>query len=107
MINALDELSVNGVETTAGFLQKILKDEDYQLGHLHTRFVEERMRSLVLPREDSLEDVAVVSAVLSHYLSNRQAAAAVVPARNERHVSLWKAAWRAKLFPNGDWRWIR
>jgi acetyl-CoA carboxylase biotin carboxylase subunit len=107
MINALDELSVNGVETTAGFLQKILRDEDYQLGHLHTRFVEERMPSLVLPREDLLEDVAVVSAVLSHYLSKRQAAAAVVPARNERHVSLWKAAWRAKLFPNGDWRWIR
>jgi hypothetical protein len=49
----------------------------------------------------------VVSAVLSHYLSNRRAAAAVVPARSERQASLWKAAWRAKLFPNGDWRWIR
>ena len=106
MITALEELSVNGVETTASFLRKILEDADYQRGRLHTRFVEERMRSLAIQREDTLEDVAVVTAVLSHYLSKPQAAAAVIPARDERVHSLWKAASRAKLFPNGDWRWI-
>lgn len=107
MRNALQELSVEGVETTAPFLRRILMDEDYEQGHIHTCFVDERMKSFGFQSEDALEDVAILSAVLANYLSNRREGAAVIPSRNRKLASLWKAAGRTNQFSGGELRWIR
>ncbi len=106
MENALRELNVEGVETTASFLRKVLTDEDYAQGRLHTSFVDERMSSFGSQTKDTLEDVAVVSAVLATYLSNRCGGVTIVPSRDRRHVSLWKVAGRSSSFSGGDLRWI-
>lgn len=106
MKNALQELSVEGVETTAAFLRKILMDKDYQQGRLHTCFVDERMNRFGFQSEDTLEDVAVLSAILANYLFNRQKGAAVIPLRSRKQVSLWKVAGRIG-YSSGDLRWIR
>ncbi len=108
MKSVLQELSIEGVETTASFHRKILLDEDYQRGNLHTRFVDERVSSLTEKQdENTLEDVAVLSAVLANYLLNRHVGAAVVPARDKKRISLWKASGRTGHFSGGDLRWIR
>ena len=107
MRNALQELSVDGVETTASFLKKILMDKDYQNGQLHTCFVDERMHSFGFQDENTAEDVAVLSAVLANYLFNRRKGRAVIPSRTRKQISLWKAAGRTGYFSGGDLRWIR
>ncbi len=107
MKNALQELSVEGVETTASFLRRILMDDDYARGRLHTSFVDERMSSFGFETRDTLEDVAVVSAALASYFSNRRGGATLIQPRRRRHVSLWRVAGRANSFSGGGWRWIR
>jgi len=107
MKNALQELSVNGVETTASFLRKIIMDEDYQRGLLHTCFVDERMGSLGFHSKDNLEDVAILSAALASYLLNRGRTAAVIPLRRKKQISLWKTAGQTSYFSSGGFKWIR
>lgn len=107
MKSALQELSVGGVETTASFLKKIIMDEDYQRGRLHTCFVDERMGIFGFLSKDSLEDVAVLSAALASYLLNRGRAAAVIPLRRKKQISLWKAVGQKSYFSSGGFRWIR
>jgi len=107
MKNALQELSVGGVETTASFLRKILMDKLYQQGLLHTRFVDEQMSSFRLQGKNTLEDVAVLSAVLASYISNRREGIVVIPSRSRKQISLWKAAGRKGYFSGGDLKWIR
>jgi acetyl-CoA carboxylase biotin carboxylase subunit len=43
MLRALQELRVDGIETTAGFHQRLLQTEAFRRGDLHTRFVEDEM----------------------------------------------------------------
>ena len=43
---ALSEFRVEGVDTNIGFLQSILRHEDFAAGAVHTRFVDERMQEL-------------------------------------------------------------
>jgi pyruvate carboxylase len=105
MKNALQEFSIEGVETTAPFLRRILMDEDYLQGRLHTCFVDERMSSFGFRSRDDLEDIAVLSAAFASYL-NRDKTTAVIPSRSKKQVSLWKASARINQFSNGDFRWI-
>jgi len=107
MKNALQEFSVDGVETTASFLSKILMDENYQRGCLHTCFVDEQMSSFGFQGEITSEDVAVLSAVLASYLFNRREGAAAIPLRSRKQISLWKVAGRIGYFSGGDLKWIR
>jgi acetyl/propionyl-CoA carboxylase alpha subunit len=106
MKNALQELSIRGVETTAAFLRRILMNEDYQRGCIHTSFIDEHLSSLKLSGEKDFEGVAVVSTVLINYLLNKQKAAAMIPSRSRKQLSLWKAAGRTGHFSGGSLRWI-
>lgn len=106
MKSALQEFSIEGIETTASFLRRILMDEDYLQGCLHTCFVDERMSSIEFRGENVLEDVAVLSAALASYLY-KDKTTAVIPSRSRKQVSLWKATGRINKFSNGDFRWIR
>ena len=106
MKNALQEFSIDQIETTAAFLRRILMDEDYLQGRLHTCFVDERISSFEFQSRDALEDMAVLLAALASYL-NRDRTTAVIPSRSQKQVSLWKAAGRTSKFSNGEFRWIR
>ncbi len=106
MKNALQEFSIDGIETTASFLSKILMDENYHRGHLHTRFVDEQMSSFGFQGEITSEDVAVLSAVLASYLLNKQEGAAVIPSRSRKQISLWKVTGQSGHFSGGDLKWI-
>ncbi len=107
MQNALQELAVRGVETTAPFLRGILMDQDYQQGSIHTCFVDDRIASFRFQGEDKSADVAALSAVLASYLLCREKGGAVIPSRSKREFSLWKASGRTRYSSTGDLRWIR
>ena len=106
MRNALRELLIEGVQTTAPFLSEILMDETYQQGNVHTRFVEERMAKQALQSKNSAEDIAVLSAVLTRYILNRKEGRAIIPSRSRVHISLWKASGRREHLSKGGLRWI-
>ena len=105
MRNALRELSIEGVETSTPFLIEILRDEAYQSGRIHTRFVEERMTKQTSESVNSREDVAILSAVLAKYL-NRKESKATIPSRSRNHFSLWKASGRREYHSQGGLKWI-
>ncbi|UCH31203.1 MAG: acetyl-CoA carboxylase biotin carboxylase subunit [Candidatus Bathyarchaeota archaeon] len=107
MKNALQELFINGIETTASFLIRILNDKQYQDGKLHAYFIDERMRYFTTQSKDTLEDVAILSAVLAHYLSRNQYATTTIPLRDRKKASLWKMSGRTKGFSGDNLRWTR
>lgn len=89
MKNALNEYHMEGIETTIPLHKRILEDEYFNRGEIHTRFVEERIGSLT-PEETYEEEVAALSAVLATYLQNRQSGLAVIPQRKAKKVSSWR-----------------
>ena len=97
MKNALDEYVIDGVETTIPFHKKILDDECFRRGEIHTDFIRERISSLTVEAEFECEEVAALSAVLAAYLSNRQEGLAVIPQRRAEAPSGWKMAGRRAL----------
>lgn len=90
MRNALSEYVIEGIETTIPFHKKILEDEQYQLGNIHTNFVQERISNITLAREHEYEDIAVLSAAIATYLQNQKAVRIVTPVRKTATASYWK-----------------
>jgi len=90
MKNALNEYQIEGIETTIPLHKRILEDEFFRKGKIHTRFVEERIGSLIPEEKYEDEEVAALSAVLAHHLCNRQTGLAVIPQRKIRKVSSWR-----------------
>jgi acetyl-CoA carboxylase biotin carboxylase subunit len=43
MRRALDEMTIDGVKTTIPFHQKLVRDERFRRGEVHTRFVEDQL----------------------------------------------------------------
>ncbi len=97
MKNALDEYVIEGVETTIPFHKKILDDECFRRGEIHTEFIGERIGSLTVEAEFEGEEVAALSAVLADYLNNRREGLAVIPQRRAETASAWKMAGRRAL----------
>lgn len=98
MRNALNEYHIEGVETTMPFHKRILEDESFKRGDIHTRFVEERIGSLVIEEKyEDEEEVAALSAVLIKYLRNRQTGLAVIPQRKAKNMSRWRMVRRHRL----------
>jgi acetyl-CoA carboxylase biotin carboxylase subunit len=97
MKNALDEYVIEGIETTIPFHKKILDDECFRRGEIHTDFIRERIGRLTVEAESEGEDVAALSAVLAAYLSNRREGLAVIAQRRTEAPSRWKMAGRRAL----------
>jgi len=97
MKNALDGYVIEGVETTILFHKKILNDECFRSGEIHTEFIGERIGSLTVEAEFEGEEVAALSAVLADFLSNRQEGLAVIPQRRAETAPAWKMAGRRAL----------
>ncbi|HEX8098753.1 MAG TPA: biotin/lipoyl-containing protein, partial [Actinomycetota bacterium] len=55
ILRALDEFYVEGVPTTIPFHQWILDTEEFRLGKIHTRWVEEALASAPLQKDESTE----------------------------------------------------
>lgn len=91
MKNALNEYHIEGITTTIPLHKRILEDEYFQRGEIHTRFVKERIGSLT-PKEgqEDEEKVAALSAVLTTYLRNRQSGLAIIPQRKTKKISPWR-----------------
>jgi acetyl-CoA carboxylase biotin carboxylase subunit len=98
MKNALNEYHIEGIETTIPLHKRILEDECFKRGEIHTRFVKERIGSLA-PEEKYAgdeEEVAALFTVFSTYLRNRQSGLAVIPQRKTKKISLWRMVRRRR-----------
>ncbi|MFQ6064512.1 MAG: hypothetical protein ACE5L6_03460, partial [Candidatus Bathyarchaeia archaeon] len=96
MKNALNEYVIEGVKTTIPFHRKILDDEYFRKGEIHTAFIQERIGSLAMEEVEG-EEVAALSAVLAAYLDTRRRGVAVIPERRVEGTSAWKLAGRRAL----------
>jgi acetyl-CoA carboxylase biotin carboxylase subunit len=107
MRSALEELSVDGIKTTASFLRKIIDHKEYLHGNIHTSFADDLLEKFRNEEANMHEDVAVLSAALAVYFSSRQKGTAVIPSKKKRTFSLWKAAGRMNNFSGRELKWIR
>jgi acetyl-CoA carboxylase biotin carboxylase subunit len=70
---ALEEWEIAGIRTNAALFQKILADADFQKGAIHTRWLDERLASLLpakdadSPGEGLEKEVAMIAAALWHF----------------------------------------
>jgi acetyl-CoA carboxylase biotin carboxylase subunit len=107
---ALDEYNVGGITTTLPFFRRVVRDEEFVLGHLDTGFIgrfSAREKALETPPPDIEEsDMAVVAAAL-HYLKQRKASTS----RNvtSSTTNLWKmsgrnAALSLRQTVSSEWR---
>ncbi len=90
MKNALEEYQIDGVETTIPLHMKILEDEDFKQGRIHTGFVQKRIGSLVLRRELGSEDVAALAAALFFSRCKSKPTIAMIPRRKSPTRSGWR-----------------
>ncbi|NIO36211.1 acetyl-CoA carboxylase biotin carboxylase subunit [Candidatus Bathyarchaeota archaeon] len=95
MRNALKEAVVTGVKTNIPFLTKIMEDEQFIKGVVHTGFIDERIAELQPEQPLTEEEAAAIIAVLANHIERRDARA-VIPKKESRAVSLWKLAGRVK-----------
>jgi len=95
MKNALNEFVIEGVKTTVPFHMKIMEDECFLKGDIHTNFIEERIEQLLPEQALEDEEAAAIVAVLANYIK-RRGVRAVIPRREPKAVSLWKLASRVK-----------
>lgn len=89
MQNALKEYIIEGIKTTIPFQLRILNDEHFRKGEIHTGFVDEKIGGIVAEEEHEGEEVAALSAVLAAYLKRREGFA-VIPRRTPQSASAWK-----------------
>ena len=90
---ALEELQVAGIHTNTALFQKILASSDFQNGAIHTRWLDERLASLLSapaqdadsPDEALRTNVAMIAAALWHVSQAKPASAH--PAQS---VSRWR-----------------
>jgi acetyl-CoA carboxylase biotin carboxylase subunit len=88
--NALDELEIEGVETTIPFHKKIVNNEYFRRGEVDTCFVTERIGDILTPERFESEKVAALSAALVTFLTKNRKGLAVIPKRVTRGRSWWR-----------------
>jgi acetyl-CoA carboxylase biotin carboxylase subunit len=94
MRRALDEYFVTGIHTNTQLFRRILADAEFQRGEIHTRWLDERLGSLLAPpagesaRDRDLEDAAIVAAI-AWQLRTRDVAGKV--SAQAESTSRWKA----------------
>jgi acetyl-CoA carboxylase, biotin carboxylase subunit len=94
---ALEEFKVRGIKTNAGLFRTILRDPEFVNGEIYTRWLDERLPSLVgsaaeSETEDSTEQDAAIVAALLHHFSARNAGS--IANANVGPESRWKTASR-------------
>ena len=95
MRNALEEFKIEGVKTTIPFHKRIMEDEDFLKGDIHINFVDERIGKLLPEKALTEEEVAALTVVLANQIAEAKVKA-LIPRREQKGVSLWKAAGRIR-----------
>jgi len=93
---ALEEYSIAGIKTNVGLFRRILADEEFARGAIHTRWLDEHLLATAAPggaaardgRETAAEDAALLAAVFWHLQKNGASSGA------EEKSSRWKLAGR-------------
>jgi len=93
---ALEEYSIAGIKTNVGLFRRILADEEFARGVIHTRWLDEHLLATAAPggaaardgRETAAEDAALLAAVFWHLQKNGASSGA------EEKSSRWKLAGR-------------
>jgi pyruvate carboxylase subunit A len=68
MHRALSEYTIRGVKTTIPLYIKIMEDEDFRKGNFSTKYIEEKLNSLLYSEEKDPFDLAVIlsTAIIAH-----------------------------------------
>jgi len=98
MRSALEEYQIEGVETTIPLHKKILDDECFRRGEVHTGFVQERIDSLT--EEFEGEEIAALLAALAVHRNRGREGVSVVP-RRRAETAAWKWSRRVNSPPQG------
>jgi len=100
MSRALTELSIEGVETTACFHQRLMRDPDFRTGIFDTHYVEQHpdLTSTRLP-DDEARALAVLAAVLEHRESTGGG--------SKRNDLLAPRGQAFNSWQRAGWRWAR
>ena len=99
MQNALNEMVIEGVETTIPLLKGIIGHPDFQKAQIHVQFVDEKLREL-LPAEagPTPEELAALAVVVATKLGGRRATPTINRVQaSAAGVSMWKAYGRWRL----------
>jgi acetyl-CoA carboxylase biotin carboxylase subunit len=90
MAGALEELRIDGLMTSVSFHRKVMLNEGFRNGDLHTGFLDDHPE-LLAPQEDPLlEEIAVVAAAVAHFRRTEERSARG-PARSDGPApSAWK-----------------
>ena len=93
---ALDELQVTGIRTNAGLFLKILAEDDFRNGMMHTRWLDERLASLLAPRPQETSggdleiEAAMIAAALWHASQSSQSSQSGSANTQAESVSRWR-----------------
>jgi len=87
--NALNEYVIEGIKTTIPFQLRILNDEHFRKGEIHTGLVDEKIGAIKAEEEHEGEEAAALSVVLAAYLKQRKKGLAVIPRRTSKRTSAW------------------
>ena len=105
---ALEEFSITGIQTNAALFRAILRDPEFVRGEIHTRWLDERLPQLcaspdgsmrAIPggeasaQDTSIEDAAIIAALLHHANGRGCAPATAGPSEPE---SRWKREGRSE-----------
>lgn len=103
MANALAEYEIEGIKTTIPIHRKIMEDEDFIEGRIHTGFLQERIGSLAIERELRGEHVAALTAALHLSMHRSRPLRALIPKREPKRKSQWRVFGRGNFVSKATW----
>jgi acetyl-CoA carboxylase biotin carboxylase subunit len=101
---ALEELKIEGLQTTVPLYKALLKDRDFGAGNLDVEMLDRKLKSGELEPEqnDDSHDLHVIAAVLEHiHVSSK--ASDPAPTSASAYRSAWGAAARREATGGMDW----
>lgn len=104
MKNALEEYQIEGVKTTIPLHKKILDNEYFRRGEIHTNFVREKIGSQLTEELEGGEIAALVGALVVFQRRSRESLS-VIPRRRTETVLAWKWARRRNSVHARNFAW--
>jgi acetyl-CoA carboxylase biotin carboxylase subunit len=117
---ALEELKIEGIQTTIPLYKQLLKDTDFRAGEMDVEMLDRKLKSLELEPEgndpsdsstgstgssnsDISEDICVIAAVLEH-IENRPSLTSQLHGRpRQARSTRWRAAARHEACGGDEW----
>ena len=92
MARALEEYRIEGVDTSIPFHRKVMRNEAFCAGDLHTGFLEEHPELVRAEADPWLDEIALVAAAVAHFRRIELASARGTDRTLLNAVSRWKWA---------------